>query len=177
LIVRFADLAATEEITADMRVEIWRESWQLVAAYPVLGCGLGAYEPAFLRYKKVAPMNRVDFAHNDYLQVLAELGVIGFAAVLALGLMVLGRAVGAGTASESYQERYAGLAAAGALTAILLHSFVDFNLYIPANTMLVAWIGGMAMALGGNGRPRAVGREIGLPDFHEARTQDRMENS
>jgi hypothetical protein len=37
------------------------------------------------------------------------------------------------------------VAGAGALAAILLHSLVDFNLYIPANAMLLAWIAGMVV--------------------------------
>ena len=39
--------------------------------------------------------------------------------------------------------RYLAVAGAGALAAILLHSLADFNLYIPANAMLLAWIAGM----------------------------------
>ena len=39
------------------------------------------------------------------------------------------------------------LACAGALAAILVHSFADFNFYIPANAMLLAWIAGMTAGL------------------------------
>jgi hypothetical protein len=38
------------------------------------------------------------------------------------------------------------MACTGSFAAILLHSFVDFNLYIPANAMLLAWIAGIAAA-------------------------------
>jgi hypothetical protein len=44
----------------------------------------------------------------------------------------------------SNDRRYVALACAGSFAAIMLHSFVDFNLYIPANAMLLAWIAGIA---------------------------------
>ncbi len=136
LIARFAQLAATDEITADTRMRIWRESGQVVAAYPVFGCGLGGYEAAFLKYKQVAPMQTVDYAHDDYLQGLAELGTPGFALCALLAGLILRRAVcGA--------RRPLAAAAVGALAAMALHSFVDFNLYIPANLITVAWISGL----------------------------------
>jgi len=133
LVRRFAALAETEEITADTRVEIWRETLHLIQAYPWTGSGAGTYESAFYRYKTVAPMNTVDYAHNDYLQWLAELGGVGFGIWLAA-------AAGVVRAARRHP------AALGALAAMALHSVVDFNLYIPANALAVAWMAGMGAA-------------------------------
>jgi O-antigen ligase len=130
LVARFAELAATEEISADQRVEIWRETLGLIRAYPVFGCGLGGYEGAFLKYKRVAPMNTVDYAHNDYLQGQAELGAAGMALCLVL-------------AAGVFRKAGSKPAVAAALAAIALHSLVDFNLYIPANAMTAAWVAGL----------------------------------
>ncbi len=148
LIERFATLAATEEISSDTRAEIWRDTMQLIRVYPVLGCGLGCYESGFYRYKTVAPVHTVDFAHNDYFQLIAELGLIGFAVLLALGAVVVGKALAASSQPAGAEERYLGIACVGSLTAIALHSFVDFNLYIPANALLLVWIAGTTEALG-----------------------------
>lgn len=130
LVARFAALAATEEVNADMRLQIWRETTGLIRSYAVTGCGLGGYETAFLRHKTVAPLNTVDYAHNDYLQGLAELGLIGFGVWAMAAVWVMRRA-------------WRWPAVAGALTAIALHSLVDFNLYIPVNAMAVAWVAGL----------------------------------
>jgi O-antigen ligase len=143
LIYRFADLATSEEVSADTRAQIWRETWDLVEAYPFLGVGLGGYESGFIEYKRVAPLYLVDYAHNDYLQLLAELGVVGFTLLLLLAGRTLAQAFRIGSLSRDIDGRCFGIAAAGSLGAIALHSFVDFNLYIPAHTMIVAWIGGV----------------------------------
>ncbi|MBI1896300.1 MAG: O-antigen ligase family protein [Acidobacteria bacterium] len=141
LIARFGDLAATEDISADTRAQIWRDTFSLIRAYPLFGCGLGAYESALLQFKTAAPMFTVDYAHNDYLQIIAELGL---PAALLLAL-IAGRLL-IGTAAALRREDSNCLAAGclGALAAILLHSFVDFNLYIPANALLLSWIAGIS---------------------------------
>ena len=55
--------------------------------------------------------------------------------------------------AESSQARYVALACCGSLTAILLHSLVDFNLYVPANAMVVAWVLGLAEGVRANLKP------------------------
>ena len=145
LVARFADLASLDELSTDTRARIWRDAIGLVKAFPLFGCGLGGFESAFLRYKTVAPMFTVDYAHNDYLQLLAELGVFGFIAGLLLALRVLLAAVGRAAETWSVDERFLMIACTGSLTAIMLHSLVDFNLYVPANAMVLAWVSGIAI--------------------------------
>ena len=145
LVARFADLAKTDDISADDRARIWRDAIGVVKAFPLFGCGLGGFESAFLRYKTVAPMFTVDYAHNDYLQLLAELGVFGFLAGLLLAFRVLLAAVGRAVETWSVDERFLMIACTGSLTAIMLHSLVDFNLYVPANAMVLAWVSGIAI--------------------------------
>ena len=144
LIARYAELAPADAISSDMRTGLWRDALGVVKAFPLFGCGLGAYESCFPRFQIVAPMNTIDFAHNDYLQYLAELGAPAFLAGLLFMLGVFRRAVRSGMDEPSNDRRYVALACAGSFAAIMLHSFVDFNLYIPANAMLLAWIAGIA---------------------------------
>jgi len=144
LVARFSDLAHTEDITADTRAQLWRDTVPLIRDYPWFGCGFGAYESCFYSYKTVAPMSTADFAHNDYLQVMAELGVVAFAAGLVFVLRILTGAVGAVLYAHSLDERYRSVACVAAMTAMLLHSLVDFNMYVPANAIVFAWIAAIA---------------------------------
>jgi O-antigen ligase len=142
LIRRFSELAKSEEIAADTRARIWRDTTTLIQDYPLFGCGMGGYGSCFLLYKTVAPMNTVDYVHNDYLQVLAELGILGFLA----GLVFVGRVLqqtrrGILHAATS-EDRYLAIACLSSITAMLLHSLVDFNMYVPANGMVFAWVMG-----------------------------------
>ena len=86
----------------------------------------------------------MDYAHNDYLQGLAELGIVGFA-ILAVLLGALVREF-IRAIRRSVQPALA-LAAAGALADVAAHSFTDFNLHIPANALVAAWIAGIASGL------------------------------
>ena len=147
LIARFSDLTKAEGLNADTRALIWRESLSLARDFPVFGCGLGGFESCFLRYKTAAPMGTVSYAHNDYLQILAEMGVLAFGAGLLLAFGILRTAVRNAIHAASADERYLSVACAAALVAILLHSTVDFNLYRPANATAVAWIAGIAMSV------------------------------
>ena len=141
LIARFGDLFATEELGADDRAELNRETLRLVRAYAASGCGLGAYEPAFSEARMSRPMPTDEFAHNDYLQLLAELGVAGFAMAAAAAWLAL-RGVLRGVA-EGSEARWFAVACAGSLAAIAIHSATDFNLYVPSNAMLLAWVAGL----------------------------------
>ncbi len=142
LAVRFARLISAGDI--QWRLRVWRDTLGLIKAYPLFGCGLGAYQSAFPKYQTGNPMFTMDFAHNDYLQCIAELGLIGFLIGLVFLLRLFAQTVRAAGSDSAPGGRYVALACAGSFAAILLHSFTDFNLYIPANAMLLAWISGIA---------------------------------
>lgn len=137
LVDRFAQLPGSGE---DRRL-LWSQALNVIADFPWTGCGLGAYRDIWMSHKTSMPLWETDFVHNDYLQLLAEFGVVGCLIGLAMLAMIAICAVRA--------RRHRDLAIAGAvsLAAILLHSLDDFNLYIPANAMLVAWVAGMIAGL------------------------------
>lgn len=143
---RFDEFAIPGTAAIDRRM-IWSQTLRVVADYPWFGCGMGGYQFTYLKYKTEMPLWTTDFAHNDYLQGFAELGIVGGIPVFFLLLLVL-RAIGHGVwKGETDEIRSLALACAAALAAILMHSFVDFNLYIPANAVEAAWICGIAVAL------------------------------
>jgi len=134
-------LAGTD---VEERVVVWRDTTHLIAAYPIFGCGLGAYESAFYLYKVSNPDMVQDYAHNDYLQHLSELGIAGMALAIWPMAMILARLYRAWRDPSRTARGWLSLACAGCLLAVALHSAVDFNLYIPANMLVFAWILGLA---------------------------------
>jgi len=134
---------AGEKASIDTRVQLWQETLPLIAQFPVFGCGLGAYESNFLQHQRVAYGYRIQFAHNDYLQALAELGFAGFAILLAVVFGVMSQIFKGMSRLAEEDRRLLVIACGGSLAAILLHSLVDFNLHIPANAMTLAWIAGV----------------------------------
>jgi O-antigen ligase len=94
-------------------------------------------------------MVRDQFAHNDYLQYLIELGALGSLLVVAAGACIVFRA-GRSAMRTDGDQRALAAACCGCFTAVLLHSAVDFSLQIPANGLLLAWVAGLACALRAN---------------------------
>ena len=147
LIERFASLTQGGELTEEGRIYVWGEALPLIKSYALAGCGLGGFESVFFGHQKMVPVAGVDFAHNDYLQGLVELGIAGFAIAAALLLGLLGCAIRGVRQAAGPESHALAVACTGSLAAILIHSIVDFNLYIPANALLLAWVGGIASAL------------------------------
>jgi O-antigen ligase len=126
---------------------VWRDTVSMIRANPVLGVGLGAYETAFSIYTKSDGSLRVPQSHNDYLQVVADCGVVG--GLIALWFIVsLFRAVARGTRSRD--PLYAGLAlgSGAGMFAMLVHSLFDFNLQLPSNALLFLLLSAVAAHVG-----------------------------
>jgi O-antigen ligase len=166
LISRFA----TDELKAEERPELWAETLRFVRQYPALGCGLGGYGSVFVSADLSQPLATDEHAHNDYLQLLLELGAIGFTLAALLGGCVVRQGVRALAAEPAGDTRYLGLASIGALTAISIHSFTDFNLYIPANAMLLAWVAGLTAGLEFLSRRQRGGKQVGVPEYIDIRS-------
>jgi O-antigen ligase len=148
LVLRFADMASTGELSKDDRVGIWQDTLHLIGAYKWTGCGLGAYEHGLYRYKTTAPVNTVDFAHNDYLQILAELGIPGAILAATLAGWIVARTLGVVLWRRGARNWELAVGLFASLVTIGLHSLADFNLYIPANALAFAWLSGVAVSPG-----------------------------
>jgi O-antigen ligase len=144
LLARFAELSASEKISADARIDFWKETILLIDEFRWFGCGLGGFESSFLKYQEIMNAYRVEMAHNDFLQYLAELGLVGFSILMAAVVGILIPVVKGIVQVDDENRRLLLVACAGSFAAIGIHSFVDFNLYIPANAMILAWLAGVA---------------------------------
>lgn len=133
------------------RLWIWQSGWAMWREQPWFGVGPGHFDHRFPEYRVRLAHHRPGRAHNDYLNVLADWGVMG-AAILTLTLAILAwhglkgwhltRREGARTGSNQSDRASFLLGATGGLFFAAIHSVVEFNLY-------VAGTAGVAAALAG----------------------------
>jgi O-antigen ligase len=151
---RVATLASTRGGGPDpFRLGVWGDALRLTASSPFLGSGLAAFEDAFPRFKTAAGDQRVQHAENDYVELLAEGGLVGgaLAGVLVASLLLAGlRGVRAEPHRAARGLRSGALAG---VAALLVHSAFDFNLRIPSNALLFCLLAAMVVRPGTPGDP------------------------
>lgn len=125
-----------QELTGGMRVNIDRDSLHMFLHRPWLGWGLGNFPEAFPQFRTFYTTSFVNEAHNDYLQLLVETGVAGFAVMLWYLIVLYRNALKKLNDWAHDTNGAVSLACILGCTGILVHSFVDFNLQIPANALL-----------------------------------------
>lgn len=124
------------EISGGMRLSIDRDTLRMFRNKPVLGWGLGTFPTVYPQFRSFYTNFFVNEAHNDYLQLLAEMGVLGFAVML--WFLVVSYRKGLAKIANWMADVSGAVTLACLLgvTGILVHSLVDFNLQIPANAAL-----------------------------------------
>ena len=144
-------------IVTEQRDEVYQYVWRQWQDYKLAGSGLGSFYSVFPYYRGRGIAGYYREAHNDYLQFAAETGLIGLGL---LGLIVAASMLAALIAHYRRRDpllRGMSFAAIMGMTAILIHSSVDFNLQIPANAatfmalLALAWI---SLALRGDNIPK-----------------------
>ena len=128
---------ALDDLLHEDRPLYWANTADIVGDFPLFGTGLGTFASAYNAYEKRGGSEmRLVHAHNDYLEYVAEVGVLG-ALILLGGILYL--AIQAFLAWRNRRNTEArGLALGGivSLAGIGLHTLTDFNLHIPANMVL-----------------------------------------
>ena len=126
---------------------IWRDTVSMIKANPAIGVGLGAYQTAYSIYSRSDGSLLVGYAHNDYLQILADGGIIG-AAIALWFIVAIFRAVGRGLRQEDPLIAGVALGSGAAIFSILVHSVIDFNLQLPSNALLFLVLAAVAAHIG-----------------------------
>lgn len=124
------------EVTINRRFTMSQGAAHIFEDHPVKGAGLGALVAVYPRYEISYDGKLVDHVHNDYIEMLAETGVLGGLCGLAFLWILFRQAKTCYAAEQGHFSRALHAGAVTGLCGILLHSFVDFNLHIPANAVL-----------------------------------------
>lgn len=150
---RLVDSVNTNDPTTG-RAHFWSVTVDMIQAHPFLGTGLGAFGVIYTRFDTRNGLLRLEQAHNDYLQVLSDGGIVGAVLALAFVVILFSRAFYRMRTRDPFRRGVA-LASLGGCFAVLIHSFFDFTLHTTANALLFLVLGALATL---NGRVEQLPR-------------------
>lgn len=160
VVLRFENLSQTGDQSVVLRMEIWEDTLERIRVHPILGSGLGTFHIDYTKAQSIALTKRVNHAHNDYLEILSDLGVFGAVMIFGSIIVILVKSVRFVRGVGSDFDRLTALGCAGSIVMILIHSFADFNLYIAANALTFSYILGLAVGTyNSSGRKLTNGQE------------------
>ena len=145
---------AEQVLPTEDRDEVARMAFKMANDFLPAGAGAGSFDAVFPGYANGSFSGWFDYAHNDYLQLLAESGVIGLACCGLIVLLAAWQAIGAMRRRNDPLMRGTAFGVALAICWLLIHSTVDGNMQIPANALTMsvmlalAWV---AATLRGDG--------------------------
>ena len=134
---------AAEDISSG-RLHFWSVAWQVFTANPIIGAGMDAFGVAFSQFDTQNGFYRVEQAHNDYLQILADGGIVGFAIVAAFIVLLFRKGAAALVGSEAGEyQQVTRIGAFAGCVGFLVHSFVDFPLRTASNAFFFLLVAAM----------------------------------
>jgi O-antigen ligase len=125
------------------RAHFWSVTLDIIKAHPLVGTGLGAFGVVYTSYDSRNGLFRLEQAHNDYLQVLSDGGIVG----VGLGFLFIVVLFRMGFMRQESRDDYRRGVAVGALAgcfAVLVHSFFDFTLHTTSNALLFLVLAALA---------------------------------
>jgi len=141
---------------ADFRSSIYRATLRGAIEFLPFGSGLSTYADVFPRFQVADVGGFIDYAHNDYLQALMELGLAAPVIVLLAFAAWIRRLVELLRSRDARSFTLLQLGAGLGMAPIMLHSMFDFALHMPANAMWFAALGGVMF---NNGAPDPARRK------------------
>ena len=135
-------------VSIDFRPQTWLDTTKMIKDRPVLGFGPGNYGLVYEDYRQRVKSVRIETVHphNEYLELLAEYGVIGGLLVLCILTRVSVQMIRFIRTSPRPYHALPAVALLGALAGTAVHGFFDFELHIFPNALMLALLAGCAAA-------------------------------
>jgi O-antigen ligase len=127
------------------RKEFWKVAGKIFLDHPMIGVGYEAFGVAFSKYDPSSGLFRVEQAHNDYLQMLADGGIVAFACVVGFIYLLARKSLHTIRETSDGFPRGASIGAFAGCVAMIVHSFVDFPLRTTANGFVFLMLAGIAV--------------------------------
>ena len=146
IIERFAEIGDAWDNNYLQRIEVYRNSLNIIHHFPVTGTGFGTFMHIFPRYRTVPGESTVNHAHNDYIEFLSDGGVIS---LIFAGWFLIAVFYSSYRVFLRRRDLYAISIFTGSVTgmiAVLIHGMVDFNLHIGANGLYFFFLSGLMVS-------------------------------
>ena len=125
------------------RLEVWKGCLEIIRQVPFLGSGLGTFPWAFTLQRPPGLTFRYLEAHNDYLQIASELGLLVLVPLIWGLILVFKNGLQAFRTTPDPFRAGLTLGALAGIVAILFHSISDFNIQITSNGILFSHLLGI----------------------------------
>ncbi|HEY2952499.1 MAG TPA: O-antigen ligase family protein, partial [Verrucomicrobiae bacterium] len=129
------------------RTAVWNSTLAMIGEHPLLGTGPGTWKWYFPKHRDPQDQMEIDYAHQDVLHLISDYGFVGLALVSAIFVCFFWHVVRISRSENTSEQRSFAVGSGIAVASILVHSWLDFNLHIPANALLLVTIMGMTMGI------------------------------
>jgi len=124
-----------------IRLLFWKDTFRIWKDFILFGSGLGTFAQIFPLYQTFFMNAFVTHAENDLLQLMAETGLMGISLICALFFILFQKVIkGIRSLPEGEPRRYIAIGGTVGVLALILHSFVERNLQVPANAFLFTFL-------------------------------------
>ena len=122
------------------RLEVARSTIEMGRDFPLTGIGLSAFQFVYPRYQRQSLTVLRDYALNDWVQLFAETGIVGFGIVLIAFVWSLGMVIVRWRKRRDPFIVGISLGGIGALVVVSIYALSEFSLHMPANALVLAVI-------------------------------------
>ena len=145
ILQRFSSLQSLE-VTEGKRAAMRRGAWRIFLDHPLAGTGLGTLQIVYPPYETLYDGKIVNHAHNDYLEALAETGLLGGLCCAWFLVVLLLKSFSRFRQNDFSLAGALQLSGIVACAGFLVHALVDFNFHIPSNLWLFFLMAHLATA-------------------------------